>query len=246
MRFGRILKKKIYEPKILYKTKQYGDTIRMFCFNGRGEVVNENTDGIITVNGHAYESEDRKTKNTNFALLSSTNFTEPFNEPIKYAKYIAGLANMVSGGSVIVQTLGDLRRGRRTNQNRLDKCTVKPTLKSAVPGDLSLCMPKRQLDNIIEMLDKLNEIAPGTANDDTLIYGSEVKFYSAKPIVNFNFELVYNDNDELKVLDGVYAIGDGAGFTRSLAQACAHGLVVADKIIEDREWKEKIGLERQP
>lgn len=226
--------RKVYEPKILYKTKQYGDTVRMFCFNGRGEVVNENTDGIITVNGHAYESQEKKTKNTNFALLSSTNFTEPFNEPIKYAEYVAGLANMISSGSVIVQTLGDLRRGRRTNWDRLDKCTVKPTLKSAIPGDLSLCMPKRQLDNIIEMLDKLNEIAPGTANDDTLLYGIECKFYSAKPNCNYYFELAQHDPDgDATIMTGIYAIGDGAGFTRSLAQACAHGLVVADKINED-------------
>ena len=228
--------KKIYEPKILYKTKQYGDIVRMFCFNGRGEVVNENTDGVITVNGHAYKEESKKTKNTNFALLSSIHFTEPFDQPIAYAKYTAGLANMVSGGSVIVQTLGDLKRGRRTDASRLAKCTTKPSLKTAVPGDLSLCMPKRQLDNIIEMLDKLDEIAPGTANDDTLLYGIECKYYSARPQADENFQLLasekFNKLDNWE-LEGVYGIGDGAGFTRSLAQASAQGLMLANKLLDE-------------
>jgi len=218
--------KEIYEPKILYKTKYYGDKVRMFCFNGRGEVVNENTEGIVTVNGHAYKAEDKKTKNTNFALLSTINFTEPFKQPIEYAKYVAGLANMVSGGSVIVQTLGDLKRGRRTDESRLKKCTTVPTLKTAVPGDLSLCMPKRQLDNIVEALEALNKVAPGTANDDTLLYGVECKYYSARPTVDNNFQIIFDDIQN----SGIYAIGDGAGFTRSLAQAGAHGLLLADII----------------
>lgn len=217
--------KKIYEPKIIYRSKQYGDITRMFCFNGRGEVVTENTNGILTVNGHAYKAEERKTKNTNFALLSTIRFTQPFNEPIEYARHVASLANMVSGGSVIVQRLGDLENGRRTDEARLRQSTVKPTLKSAVAGDLSLCMPKRQLDNIIETLHALDNIAKGTANYDTLLYGVECKYYSARPETTNKFELINMPN--------VYAIGDGAGFTRSLSQAAAQGLMVADNIVSD-------------
>lgn len=217
--------KKIYEPKIIYRSKQYGDVTRMFCFNGRGEVVTENTNGILTVNGHAYKAEERKTKNTNFALLSTIRFTQPFNEPIEYARHVASLANMVSGGSVIVQRLGDLENGRRTDEARLRQSTVKPTLKSAVAGDLSLCMPKRQLDNIIETLHALDNIAKGTANYDTLLYGVECKYYSARPETTNKFELINMPN--------VYAIGDGAGFTRSLSQAAAQGLMVADNIVSD-------------
>ena len=214
--------KQIYEPKILYRTKKYGDITRMFCFNGRGEVVTENTGGILTVNGHAYKAEAKKTENTNFALLSTTNFTEPFNNPIEYAKYVAGLANMISGGSVLVQRLGDLEAGRRTDMNRLRKSHVIPSLKGAVAGDLSLCMPKRQLDNIIETLHALDKVAPGTSNADTLLYGIECKYYSARPETNDSFEI--------KGKPGYFAIGDGAGFTRSLAQAAAQGLMVADVI----------------
>ncbi len=218
--------KKIYEPKIVYRTKQYGDICRMFCFNGRGEVVTENTDGILTVNGHAYKAEEKKTKNTNFAILSTSRFTEPFNQPIEYARYTAGLANMVSGGSVIVQRLGDLEIGRRTDIKRLKQSTVQPTLKGAVPGDLSLCMPKRQLDNIIETLHALNNIAPGTANYDTLLYGIECKYYGARPETDNEFRLIGKNN--------YYAIGDGAGFTRSLAQASAQGLMVSDDILKNK------------
>ncbi len=217
--------KKIYEPKIVYRTKQYGDLCRMFCFNGRGEVVTENTEGILTVNGHAYKAEEKKTKNTNFAILSTTRFTEPFNQPIEYARYTAGLANMVSGGSVIVQRLGDLEIGRRTDIKRLKQSTVQPTLKGAVPGDLSLCMPKRQLDNIIETLHALNNLCPGTANYDTLLYGVECKYYGARPETDDKFKLSGKDN--------YFAIGDGAGFTRSLAQAAAQGLMVSDTILEE-------------
>ena len=216
--------KKIYEPKILYRTKQYGDLCRSFCFNGRGEVVNENTDGIITVNGHAYRAEEKKTQSTNFALLSTQKFTKPFNSPIEYAKHIASLANMVSGGSVIVQTLGDLERGRRSDDSRIRKSITKQTLKTAVAGDLSLCMPKRQLDNIIETLHALDRVAPGTANPDTLLYGVECKYYSARPETDEHFELVDMPN--------FFAVGDGAGFTRSLGQASAQGLMVADYIKE--------------
>ena len=213
--------KKIYEPKIVYRSKGYGDTTRMFCFNERGNVVTENTDGVLTVNGHSYRDESRKTKNSNFALLSTIRFTKPFNEPIEYARHVASLANLISGGGVMVQRLGDLIKGRRTDEGRLAKNTTRPTL-NAIPGDLSLCMPKRQLDNIVETLYQLDKIAPGTANEDTLLYGIECKYYSARPDCT-NFEL---DGHQ-----GFYAIGDGAGFTRSLSQAAANGLYVADLII---------------
>lgn len=214
--------KKIYEPKILYRSHQYGDVTRMFCFNERGQVVTENTDGVLTVNGHSFREESRKSQNSNFALLSTTRFTEPFNEPIEYARYVASLANKIAGGSVLVQRLGDLEAGKRTDAKRLKQSTVRPTL-DAVPGDLSLCMPKRQLDNIIETLHALDKVAPGTANYDTLLYGIECKFYSARPECE-NFELVNARN--------IYALGDGAGFTRSLSQAAANGLLVADHLLE--------------
>ena len=164
---------------------------------------------------------ERKTQNSNFALLSTINFTQPFNNPIEYARYVAGLANLISGGGIMVQRLGDLRNGRRTDAHRLMQSSTVPTL-DAVPGDLSLCMPKRQLDNIIETLDALDDIAPGTSNYDTLLYGVECKYYSARPqCTDFAIEGCSN----------IYAIGDGAGFTRSLSQAAANGLYVADKIL---------------
>ena len=214
---------KIYEPKIMYRGGNYRDNVRMFCFNERGHVVTENTDGVLTVNGHSYKDEERKSANSNFALLSGTRFTEPFNQPVEYAREIASLANKISGGYVLVQRLGDLEDGKRTNELRLAQSTVRPTL-NAVPGDLSLCMPKRQLDNIVSALHALDKVAPGTANYDTLLYGVECKYYSARPeCVNF----------ELKDAPGFYALGDGAGFTRSLSQAAANGLVVAD-ILADR------------
>ncbi|MBC8585102.1 NAD(P)/FAD-dependent oxidoreductase [Youxingia wuxianensis] len=214
--------KKIYEPKIWYSSKQYGDTTRMFCFNERGSVVTENTDGILTVNGHSYRDPAKKTENSNFALLSTIRFTQPFNSPIEYARHVASLANLISGGSVLVQRLGDLRDGRRTDESRLHKSTVKPTL-NAVPGDLSLCLPKRQLDNIIETLEALNQVSPGTSNYDTLLYGIECKYYSARPKC---------ENFEVDGCKGIYALGDGAGFTRSLSQAAANGLYVADSIFQ--------------
>ncbi|WP_343281841.1 NAD(P)/FAD-dependent oxidoreductase, partial [Ligaoa zhengdingensis] len=210
--------KKIYEPKIWYRSKGYGDTTRMFCFNEGGQVVTENTDGVLTVNGHSYRDQARKTQNSNFALLSTIRFTQPFNNPIEYARHVASLANLISGGSVLVQRLGDLKLGRRTDEKRLKQSTVRPTL-DAVPGDLSLCMPKRQLDNILETLEALDHIAPGTSNYDTLLYGIECKYYSARPECE-NFQIVGCQE--------IYAIGDGAGFTRSLSQAAANGLYVAD------------------
>ena len=215
--------KEIYEPKIQYRSKVYGDITRMFCFNERGNVVMENTDGVLTVNGHAYKDAAKKTENSNFALLTTTKFTEPFKEPIEYARYVASLANKISGGSVLVQRFGDLKKGRRTDAGRLAQSSTTPTLK-AVPGDLSLCMPKRQLDNIVETLYALNSVAPGTANDDTLLYGVECKYYSARPEAE-NFRLVGTQ--------GIYAIGDGAGFTRSLSHAAANGLYVADCILKE-------------
>lgn len=213
--------KKIYEPKVWYRSKVYGDTTRMFCFNERGNVVTENTSGVLTVNGHSYRDQARKTENSNFALLSTIKFTEPFKEPIEYARHVASLANLISGGSVLVQRLGDLENGRRTDESRLRKSTTRPTL-NAVPGDLSLCLPKRQLDNIIETLHALDHVSPGTANYDTLLYGIECKYYSARPDAT---------NFEIKGCPGIYAIGDGAGFTRSLSQAAANGLCVADYIL---------------
>lgn len=216
--------KKIYEPKIKYRSKRYGDTTRMFCFNDRGQVVTENTNGVLTVNGHSYRDESRKTVSSNFALLSTTNFTQPFKDPIEYARHVASLANLISGGSVLVQRLGDLEAGRRTDENRLRQGTVRPTL-SAVPGDLSLCMPKRQLDNIIETLHALDQISPGTSNYDTLLYGVECKYYSARPKCT---------EFEIDGCPGIYAVGDGAGFTRSLSQAAANGLYVADALTASR------------
>jgi len=214
--------RRIYEPKIWYRSHRYGDITRMFCFNERGSVVMENTGGVLTVNGHSYKGEDKKTNNSNFALLSTIRFTQPFRDPIEYARYVASLGNLISGGSVLVQRLGDLEAGRRTDAARLRQSTTVPTL-DVVPGDLSLCMPKRQLDNIIETLHALDRVAPGTANHDTLLYGIECKYYSARPAAE-DFELVG--------CRGIYAVGDGAGFTRSLSHAAAHGLYVADRILK--------------
>lgn len=216
--------KKIYEPKIAYRSQKYGDTTRMFCFNERGHVVTENTNGVLTVNGHSFKEEERKTNNSNFALLSTIKFTQPFNEPIEYARDIAALANKISGGSVLVQRLGDLEAGRRSDASRIKQSRTVPTL-NAVPGDLSLCLPKRQLDNIIETLHALDKVAPGTANYDTLLYGVECKYYSARPKCT---------NFEIDGTQGIYAIGDGAGFTRSLSQAAANGLMVADLLVEGK------------
>lgn len=215
--------KKIYEPKISYRTRAYGDECRVFCFNERGQVVMENSGGVYTVNGHAYREESRQSENSNFAILSTQRFTAPFDKPIDYARHVAGLANMLSGGSVIVQRLGDLEAGRRSDEKRIRQGTVRPTLQ-AVPGDLSLCMPKRQLDNIVEMLHALDQVAPGTANQDTLLYGVECKYYSARPAM---------EDFRLEGCPQIYAIGDGAGVTRSLSQAAASGLYLADKLARE-------------
>lgn len=211
----------VYEAKLKYQTKCYRDIVRTFCMNPYGYVVAENTDGIITVNGHSYEDPALASENTNFALLVSNRFTEPFNEPYKYGKAIASLSNMLGGG-VLVQRLGDLLDGRRSTFHRMQKSFVKPTL-DATPGDLSLVLPRRQLEDIMEMLMVLDKIAPGTANSDTLLYGVEVKFYSARLELSKNFETH---------LPGFYAIGDGAGITRGLSQAAASGLHAARALLK--------------
>ena len=214
----------LYESKIVYRTKKFEDNVRTFCMNPRGIVVNENTNGIITVNGHSFEDESRKTDNTNFALLVSKHFSEPFNDSNSYGESIARLSNMLGGG-VILQRFGDLERGRRSTVKRIQECTVHPTL-SATPGDLSLVLPKRILDGIIEMIYALDRIAPGTANDDTLLYGVEVKFYNMSVDLNERLETRY---------PGLYVIGDGSGVTHSLSHASASGVFVADEIVGKAE-----------
>lgn len=215
----------VYESKLKYRTKQYGDIVRTFCMNPYGHVVTENVDGIITVNGHSYTDPELRSENTNFALLVSNRFTQPFNEPYQYGKRIASLSNMLGGG-VLVQRFGDLVKGVRTNEHRLHQSFTTPTLK-ATPGDLSLVLTKRHLDNVIEMIYALDKIAPGTANYDTLLYGVEVKFYSSR--LELSSEL------ETK-LPNMFAIGDGAGITRGLSQASASGVLVA-RIIGERHKK---------
>ena len=211
----------LYESKIVYRTKQYGDRVRTFCMNPKGAVVNENTNGIITVNGHSYEDPAKQTENTNFALLVAKHFSEPFKDSNGYGESIARLSNMLGGG-VIVQRFGDLIRGKRSTDNRIQEAFINPTLK-ATPGDLSLVLPKRILDGIIEMIYALDKVAPGTANDDTLLYGVEVKFYNMEVEVDENLESCHK---------GLYVIGDGSGITHSLSHASASGVHVARKIVE--------------
>ena len=211
----------LYESKIVFRTEKFEDNVRTFCMNPNGIVVNENTNGIITVNGHSFEDPSLKTENTNFALLVSKHFSIPFEDSNGYGESIAMLSNMLGGG-VIVQRFGDLERGRRSNHSRIEESTVRPTLK-ATPGDLSLVLPKRILDDIIEMIYALDKIAPGTANDDTLLYGVEVKFY--------NMEVDLDDN-LMTEYDGLYVIGDGSGVTHSLSHASASGVYVAQRIME--------------
>ncbi len=211
----------LYESKIVYRTEKFEDNVRTFCMNPYGIVVNENTNGIVTVNGHSYEDKSKQTENTNFALLVSKHFSEPFKDSNGYGESIARLSNMLGGG-VIVQRFGDLVRGRRSNTKRIEEGLVMPTL-AATPGDLSLVLPKRILDGIIEMIYALDRIAPGTANDDTLLYGVEVKFYNMEVAVNENLETDH---------PGLYIIGDGSGITHSLSHASASGVYVARKIAE--------------
>ena len=209
----------LYESKIVYRTKTYGDKVRTFCMNPKGAVVTENTNGIITVNGHSYDSPEKQTENTNFALLVAKHFSEPFKDSNGYGESIARLSNMLGGG-VIVQRFGDLIRGRRSTPKRIEEAFITPTL-HATPGDLSLVLPKRILDGIIEMIYALDKVAPGTANEDTLLYGVEVKFYNMEVEVDENLESRHK---------GLYIIGDGSGITHSLSHASASGVHVARRI----------------
>ncbi|MCQ2420727.1 MAG: FAD-dependent oxidoreductase, partial [Clostridia bacterium] len=211
----------LYESKIVYKTEKYQDLVRTFCMNPKGAVVNENTNGIVTVNGHSYEDPAKHTENTNFALLVSKHFTEPFKDSNGYGESIARLSNMLGGG-VMVQRFGDLIRGQRSTQKRLDKAFITPTL-AATPGDLSLVIPKRILDGIIEMIYALDKIAPGTANDDTLLYGVQVKFYNMEVAIDHNLETCH---------ENLFVIGDGSGVTHSLSHASASGVYVARYLAE--------------
>ena len=211
----------LYESKIVYRTEKFEDNVRTFCMNPYGIVVSENTNGIVTVNGHSYEGEQYRTENTNFALLVAKHFSEPFKHSNDYGESIARLSNMLGGG-VIVQRFGDLVRGRRSNAQRIKEGLVRPTL-AATPGDLSLVLPKRIMDGIIEMIYALDKIAPGTANDDTLLYGVEVKFYNMEVALDANLETCQK---------GLYVIGDGSGVTHSLSHASASGVYVARHIAE--------------
>jgi len=211
----------VYESKIVYKTDKYNDLVRTFCMNPHGKVVTENTNGIITVNGHSYADPALHTDNTNFALLVTNRLTEPFMGSNEYGESIAKLSNMLGGG-VLMQRFGDLVKGRRSSVKRMEKSFTRPTLE-ATAGDLSLVIPKRQLDDIIEMIYALDKIAPGTSNEDTLLYGVEVKFY--------NSEVEVNENLETRI-HGLYAIGDASGVTHSLSQASASGVHVARRIAD--------------
>ena len=214
---------KVYEPKIVYNTREFDDLVRTFCVNPNGHVVMENTNGIITVNGHSFAGS--KSNNSNFALLLSQEFTEPFNQPILYGRYIASLANMLSGG-IIVQRYGDLKRGRRSTSSRIQKGLVEPTLKIAVPGDLSLVLPHRYMVGIRECLEALDTAIPGIASDHTLLYGIEAKFYSARPQLNSNLKTC---------IEGLWASGDGAGVTRGLIQASVSGVIAARDILSEKQ-----------
>ena len=218
------LTNELYEFKIYNSSKTTENMVRTFCMNPKGAVVNENTNGIITVNGHSYEDPARQTENTNFALLVAKHFSEPFKDSNGYGESIARLSNMLGGG-VIVQRFGDLIRGRRSTPSRIEEAFITPTL-NATPGDLSLVLPKRILDGIIEMIYALDKVAPGTANEDTLLYGVEVKFYNMEVEVDDKLETCYK---------GMYIIGDGSGITHSLSHASASGIHVARDIVEQLE-----------
>lgn len=219
------LTKVLYEPKLIYYSKSFDDQVRTFCVAPYGEVITESYDGVLTVNGQSYA--ERKTENTNFAILVSTSFTEPFKEPIAYGKYVARLCNLLSGG-VIIQRLGDLESGRRSTHERIDRSVVIPTLKNATPGDLSFVLPYRYLADIREMLQALDKISPGIHSRDTLLYGIEVKFYSSR--------LQLTNNLETKI-HNLFTIGDGAGVTRGLVQASASGVIVAREILKREKQK---------
>ena len=220
----KFLNENLYEAKLVYYTPTFDDKVRTFCTNPSGEVATEYYEnGLAVVNGHAYKSKEYKTSNTNFALLVSKNFTKPFKTPIEYGKYIARLSNMLCDGKILVQTFGDFQRGRRTTEERLCRNNLVPTLKDAVPGDLSLVLPHRIMVDIQEMLLALDKVTPGIASDETLLYGVEVKFYSNKVVVNSDFETSVR---------GLRAVGDGASVTRGLQQASANGLSVARSILD--------------
>lgn len=215
----KVLNESMYESKLIYYTKTFDDKVRVFCSNPSGEVATElYDDELAVVNGHSYKGDQYKTKNTNFALLVSMHFTEPFSEPIEYGKHIARLGNMLAGNKILVQRFGDFKRGRRTNEDRLLRNNIIPTLKDAVPGDLSLVLPYRIMLDIKEMIEALDNIARGLASDETLLYGVEVKFYSNQVKVNNQFQ---------SNLKNLYTIGDGAGITRGLMQASCNGVAVA-------------------
>lgn len=220
------LNEKLYEAKLVYYTPTFDDKVRVFCTNPSGEVATEYYEGgLAVVNGHAYKSQEYKTKNTNFALLVSKNFTSPFKSPIEYGKHIAQLGNMLCDGKILVQRYGDFKRGRRTTQERMMRNNIIGTLKDAVPGDLSLVFPHRIMVDIVEMIEALDKVTPGIASDETLLYGVEVKFYSNKVLVNEDFETS---------VPGLRAMGDGASVTRGLQQASANGISVARSILKKR------------
>jgi len=212
------LTKEVYEAKLIYYSKTFDDKVRTFCMNPYGEVVLEQSDDIITVNGHSYA--DRKSDNTNFALLVSSTFTEPFHDPIRYGKYIASLANMLGKGAII-QRLGDLLAGRRSTEKRILKCITRPTLHDATPGDLSFVLPYRYLKDIIEMLEILDNITPGIFSRHTLLYGVEVKFYSHRIKLTKHLE---------SGIKSLFIVGDGAGITRGLIQASVSGILAGKEI----------------
>ncbi|MDR2043206.1 MAG: FAD-dependent oxidoreductase [Clostridium sp.] len=221
----QFLNENLYEAKLVYHTPTFDDKVRTFCTNPSGEVAAEYYEGgLAVVNGHAYKSKEYKTHNTNFALLVSKNFTKPFQTPIEYGKQIAQLSNMLCGGKVLVQTYGDFKRGRRTTDERLCRNNLLPTLRDAVPGDLSLVFPHRIMTDLVEMIEALDRVTPGLASAETLLYGVEVKFYSNKVVLSRDFETN---------VPGLRAIGDGAGVTRGLQQASANGISVARSILQD-------------
>ncbi len=212
----------LYESKLEFLSRSFDDRVRTFCMCPGGEVIMETTGGcdpVITVNGHSYA--ERTTANTNFALLVSTTFTKPFNQPIAYGRYLARLANILSGG-VLLQRLGDLMEGRRSTPERIKQGLTKPTLKNATPGDLSFALPYRYLTDIVEMLQAMDKLAPGVASPHTLLYGIEVKFYSSRPQLSPSLETEVGN---------MFAVGDGAGVSRGLIQASASGVLAAREIL---------------
>jgi uncharacterized FAD-dependent dehydrogenase len=212
----------LYEFKIKYFTNEFEDEVRTFCVNPGGFIsVEKNTGGLLTVNGHSYKN--KKSENTNFALLVSTKFTEPFDEPLKYGRYIANLANMLGGDNVIVQRYGDLIRGRRSTASRIKKNFVTPTLPTALPGDLSFVLPYRYLHNLKETIEQLDKVMPGIADPNTLLYGIEVKFYSVRIKVDKKMRS--------QSLENLYCTGDGAGLTRGIIQASVSGLIASKDIL---------------